>query len=271
MLKVRLIVFSMVIAVIALLTGSAPNPKANVVTKDVSYSAGGVQLKGYLAYDESTDKKRPGILVVPEWWGLNDYPKMRARQLAELGYVAMAIDMYGNGKVVTTPDSAGQMAQAAMQDKEAFQARFAAALKELAQQPSVDTSKLGAIGYCFGGGVVLRAARLGFPLDGVVSFHGTLGTSEPATRGQVKAQMLVLNGAADPMNPPKTVSAFKKEMDAAGAKYRVVNYPGAKHAFTNPAADSVGRKYNMPIAYNKSADQKSWRAMQDFFAKLWKQ
>jgi len=252
--------------VVFVITGSAQ--KSGVVTKEVRYKAEGTPLKGYLAYEGSSDRKRPGVLVVPEWWGLNDYPKMRARMLADLGYVAMAVDMYGNGKVVTNPDSAGQLAGTVMKDPGLLRARFTAALNELRQQPAVDTGRIAVIGYCFGGGVALDAALLGYPLDGVVSFHGTLGGLVQAQKGDVQAKVLVCNGVDDPFNPPQTVEAFKKEMDAAGVDYKLINYPKALHAFTNPAADSTGKANNMPIAYNKAADRKSWKDMEEFLSNV---
>lgn len=266
MMKVWVSVLCVVAIVLFVPAGSAQ--EQSIVTKEITYKADATALKGYLAYDGSSDKRRPGILVVHEWWGLNDYPRMRARMLAELGYVAMAVDMYGNGKVVTSPDSAGQLAQGIMKDPGLLRARFAAALNELRQQPAVDTSRIAAVGYCFGGGVVLDAALLGFPLDGVVSFHGSLGSLVQAQKGDVQAKLLVCNGADDPSNPPQVMTAFKREMDAAGVDYRIVDYPKAVHAFTNPAADSVGKANKMPIAYNKAADQKSWEDMKSFLSNV---
>ena len=266
MSKFWVMLFVIVAVVFFIFSGSAQ--KTGMVTKEVTYKADGTSLKGYIAYIGNSDRKRPGVLVVPEWWGLNDYPKMRARMLADLGYVAMAVDMYGNGKVAMTPDSAGQMAGGVMKNQDVLKARFAAALNQLRQQPAVDTSRIAAIGYCFGGGVVLEAAILGFPLDGVVSFHGGLGNLSQAQNGQVKARVLVCNGADDQFNPPKAVADFKKQMDAAGVDYRFIDYPKSVHAFTNPASDSVGKKFNMPIAYNKEADQKSWKDMQEFLSNV---
>ncbi len=241
---------------------SASMQKADTVTKEVTYKAGGMTMKGYLAYPGGSDKKRPGIIVVHEWWGLNDYPKMRARQLADLGYVALAIDMYGNGKVVTTPDQAGQMSGTVGKDPGLVKTRFAAALKELRAQPAVDTSRIAAIGYCFGGTVALNAAFMGFPLKGVVAFHPSLGGVSASEK--VDTKMLVCNGAADQFNPPNVVGEFKKKVDSLGVDARVVDFPNAKHAFTNPASDSVGKKFNIPLAYNKEADQKSWADMKEF-------
>jgi dienelactone hydrolase len=264
MSKVWLGLLSMSFFAFTMFAGTAQ--KAGMITKEVTYKAGGTTLKGYVAYTGKATQKRPGVLVVPEWWGLNDYAKMRARMLADLGYVAMAIDMYGNGKQGNTPDEAGKLSGAVMKDPALLKARFAAALKELAKQPMVDTSRLAAIGYCFGGTVVLDAALMGFPLDGVVSFHGSLGGIVAAPEGAVKAKVLACNGADDKFNPAKAIDGFKSEMMAAGVDYRLINYPNSVHAFTNPAADSLGKKFNMPIAYNKEADQKSWKEMKDFLS-----
>jgi dienelactone hydrolase len=241
-----------------------------LVTKTINYSADGTPLKGYIAYDSSKSGKRPGIIVVHEWWGMNDYAEHRADSLAKLGYIALAIDMYGNGKTAQHPDNAGKFAQAVMSHMDTATARFNAGLELLKNQPQTDTSKLAAIGYCFGGGVVLRMALAGVPLDGVVSFHGDLPQQAPKNPDSVKAAILVCNGAADPFNPPEKVNAFKSMMDSAGIDYSFKNYEGAKHAFTNPASDSLGSKFNLPLAYNKQADEQSWKDMQDFFNRIFK-
>jgi dienelactone hydrolase len=266
MSKVWVILLSMIVLTLNVFAGTTQ--KAGVITRPVSYKAGGTTLKGYLAYTGKADHKRPGVLVVPEWWGLNDYAKMRARMLADLGYVAMAIDMYGEGKQGKTPDEAGKLSGGVMKDPALLKARFAAALKELETQPMVDTSRIAAIGYCFGGTVVLDAALMGFPLDGVVSFHGSLGGIVPAPKEEVKAKVLACNGADDQFNPAKAIDGFKSEMKAAGIDYRLIDYPNAVHAFTNPAADSLGKKFNMPIAYNKAADEKSWQDMKGFLSSI---
>jgi dienelactone hydrolase len=252
--------FCVLMIAVFVVTGSAQ--KQGLVTKEVTYKAAGTAMKGYLAYNASTERKRPAVLVVPEWWGLNDYAKMRARQLADLGYVAMAIDMYGNGKVVTTPDQAGQMSGSVGKDPGLVKVRFAAAMKELRAQPAVDTSRIAAIGYCFGGTVALNAAFMGFPLDGVVAFHPSLGGVVASQK--VGTKMLVCNGAADPFNPPNVVQGFKTKVDSLGLDAKVIDFPNAKHAFTNPEADEAGKKFNIPIAYNKEADQKSWQDMKEF-------
>lgn len=238
---------------------------AAVKGEEVTYQAGGVAMKGYLAYDDAVKEKRPGILVVHEWWGHNDYARMRARMLAEMGYTALAVDMYGGGKRADHPDNAKQFASEVGGNLPLMTQRFRAAEKYLKKHKTVDGKRLGAVGYCFGGVVVLNMARAGEKLAGVVSFHGHLGTSQPAQRGQVKAQVLVLNGADDPFVTAEQIEGFKKEMDNAGVKYRFINYPGAKHSFTNPEADAYGQKFNMPLAYHKDADQRSWAELQAFF------
>ncbi|MFZ5594422.1 MAG: dienelactone hydrolase family protein [Pseudomonadota bacterium] len=244
--------------------------QAAVQTQEVDYKAGDTVLKGYLAHDDSIKGKRPGVLVVHEWWGLNEYARKRARMLAELGYVALAVDMYGNGKQAEHPDDAGKFAGEVAKNREAAKARFLAALKLLKNQPGVDSRHIAAIGYCFGGGVVLEMARLGVPLDGVASFHGSLPTTHPAQRGKVKAKVLVLNGADDPFVTPEQIEQFKKEMAKAKVNYKLISYPGAKHSFTNPDADSYGQKFNMPLEYNAEADRRSWDEMQMFFTRVFR-
>jgi dienelactone hydrolase len=190
--------------------------------------------------------------------------------LAKLGYIAFAIDMYGNGKTVDHPTDAGKFAMAVMQKMDTATTRFNAGLKLLKEQPQTDTSKIAAIGYCFGGGIVLRMALEGDNLDGVVSFHGDLPTEAIKYPEDIKANILVCNGEEDPFNPKEKVEAFEKVMDAAKIKYKLINFPGAKHSFTNPAADSLGKKFNLPLAYNKEADINSWLEMQEFFNKIFK-
>jgi dienelactone hydrolase len=239
----------------------------NIKEENVTYTSNGVTMDGYLAYDESKQAKRPGILVVHEWWGLVDYPKMRARKLAELGYVAFAVDMYGNGKTVNNPDDAGKMATPFYQNPQMTKTRFDAALNKLKTYSQVDTNQIAAIGYCFGGGVVLNMARMGENLKGVVSFHGGL-VGAPADKNLLKAKILVCHGAADQFVKPQEVAQFKKQMDSIGADYTFKQYPNATHAFTNPAATPMGEKYKIPIAYNGAADTASWNDMKQFFAKI---
>ena len=234
----------------------------------VEYSAGGTTMKGYLAYDDGFSGKRPGILVVHEWWGHDEYARRRARMLAELGYVALAVDMYGEGKQAHHPDDAGKFSGEIRKNMDLGRQRFQAARKVLEEHTFTDPGRIGAIGYCFGGSVVLQMARDGMDLAGVASFHGGLSTDAPAKPGAVKAKVLVLNGADDKFVPPDQVEAFRQEMKAAGADFRIVTYPGALHSFTNPDADGYAKKFNMPVGYNADADRKSWAEMQSFFKGL---
>jgi dienelactone hydrolase len=240
---------------------------ATVQSREVAYRAGGQALRGMIAWDDAATGKRPGVLVVHEWWGLNDQVREQARRLAEAGYVAFAVDMFGDGKNTTHPQDAQAFATEAMKDPAVMAARFNAALQQLKQDPHVDTSRIAAIGYCFGGGVVLGMARAGADLDAVASFHGMLATKTPAKPGAVKARVLVLAGGADPFVPPEQVEAFKKEMQAAGARFEVVTYPGAKHAFTNPGAGA----YGLPaLAYDSTAARESWAAMLKLFNEVFR-
>lgn len=256
----RKLIGSIVLAIFFLGTSAL----ANVVGHEVTYSAGGVTLKGYLARDESQTGTQPGVLVVHEWWGHNDYARKRATMLAEMGYVALAVDMYGDGKVAKHPDEAQAFSKEALRDFPVAKGRFEAALNFLREQTQVAKTKIAAIGYCFGGGVVLNMARQGVDLKGVASFHGSLDPLQPAAPGGIHAKILVLTGEADPMVPPAKVEAFKEEMTQAGAAFKVISYPGVTHGFTNPDADALGREFKLPIAYNKEADQQSWEALRQF-------
>jgi dienelactone hydrolase len=247
------------LAVMALaLVASATPAAAEVKTKVVDYTVGGVALQGLIAWDDATTARRPGILVVHEWWGHNEHARTSARRLAEAGYVGFALDMYGTGKLAKHPDDAMKFMTEATKDPAVLTARFDAALAELRKDPRVDPARVGAIGYCFGGSVVISQARIGKDLKAVASFHGGLAGLAPVTAGAVKARVLVFTGAADPMVPTDQVEAFRKEMLAAGAKVDIVSYPGAKHGFTNPAAGSFGMD---ALAYDAEADKASWAAM----------
>lgn len=242
---------------------------ASIKTEEVSYTGDGVTMKGIVAYNETLNSLRPIVLIVPEWWGIGDYTKGRAKQLAELGYVAFAVDMYGEGKTAESPDEAGKLAGPFYSNTKMAAARFEAALAKIKTYPNADTTRIAAIGYCFGGAMVLNMARLGEPLKGVVSFHGNLmGT--PADKKLLKADILICHGEADAFVLPAEVAAFKKQMDSIGASYTFKSYPGATHAFTNPNADVKAKKYNMPIAYNPAADSASFNEMKLFFAKIFK-
>jgi dienelactone hydrolase len=261
------IVASALLAACGSKPAETPKPPAvpNVQTREVEYRQGETVLKGYIAWDSARTGKRPGVLVVHEWWGENEHTRDAARRLAAAGYVGFAIDMYGNGLVTTHPDSAQAFMKQALADMKALEARFAAARAELVKDPHVDPEKIGAIGYCFGGGVVLGEARSGADLDAVVTFHGAIMPGK-VDSGAVKARVLVLTGADDPMVPPAAVENFRKEMTAAGANFQIVSYPGAKHSFTNPAADVVG----MPaLAFNPEAARQSWDAMLALFREVW--
>jgi len=251
-------------AVFVLVVFGITSAYARVVGKTVEYTADGTVMKGYLAYNDKIEGKRPGVLVVHEWWGLNDYARKRARMLAELGYTALALDMYGEGKQAKHPDDAGKFAMELMKNFDVAKARFMAGEDFLKKQPMVDPDRIAAIGYCFGGGVALNMARQGADLKGVVSFHGSLAAVKPAEPGAVKAKVLVLHGGDDKFSTPEQVEAFKQEMATAGVDYRFIVYPGAMHAFTNPDATANGKKFNIPLAYNKKADKESWAEMKKF-------
>lgn len=244
---------------------------AAVKTKAVDYRSGDTLMKGYVAWDDAIKGKRPAVLVVHEWWGHNDYARKRARMLAELGYVALSVDMYGDGKTAGHPKDAGAFSSAVMKDLPLAQKRFEAAMSVLKARDDVDANKIAAIGYCFGGSVVLAMARRNVDLKGVVSFHGgNLAAGAPAKKGQVKARVLVYNGAEDVFVKPEAIKEFKREMTAADVSFKFVNLAGAKHSFTSPDADLYGKKFQIPLAYDKAADEQSWQGMQSFFKQIFK-
>lgn len=233
------------------------------------YQLDSVGMVGYVAWDASSDKKRPVIMVVPEWWGLNDYTKSRVKQLAELGYLAFAVDMYGNGMQANDPKTAGEMAMPFYKDPAMAKARFDAAMAKAKTYAAADNSKVAAIGYCFGGTQVLNVALLGDELKGVVSFHGGLETA-PVNKSLLTADILICHGAADSFVPAEQVTSFRKKLDSIGAPYTFKTYADATHAFTNPKATETGKKFNMPIEYNAAADSSSWNEMKSFFDKIFK-
>lgn len=243
-------------------TKATPSIKEEAVT----YSANGTTLKGYVAYDEKKAGSRPVVLVVPEWWGMTDYPRMRAKKLAELGYFAMAVDMYGDGKVAENPKDAQDFATPLYTNPAMAKVRLDAALAKARTFAQADSTQTVAIGYCFGGSMVINYAKMGAPVAGVVSFHGGLQTVPP--QKGTKAQFLICHGAADSFVPQPQVDAFKKSMDSAGIAYSFKVYEGATHAFTNPDATANGKKFNMPIQYNGAADTASWNDMNAFFARI---
>lgn len=234
-------------------------------TEAIGYEEDGTALRGYLAYDKSIQGKRAGVLVFPEWWGVNDYIKERTRKLAELGYVALAVDMYGGGRLAGNADEAASMMNSVLNDMDTGTARIRSGYKCLKERPLVDSSKIGAIGYCFGGAMALHAARIGMDLRGVVSFHGALGSFHKPSPGEVKAKVLVCHGAEDAMVSDQDVALFKEEMTQAGVDFRFISYEGAMHGFTSPEASENAAKYGLPIGYNAKADAGSWQQMQNFF------
>lgn len=234
---------------------------------NVTYTGDGVTMDGFVVYDENKEGARPAILVIHEWWGLNDYAKNRAKQLAELGYIAMAVDMYGNGKTADNPDSAGKYAMPFYNNPQMMKARFDAALNKLKTYSQTDSTRVAAIGYCFGGAQALNLARMGEDLKAVVSFHGNL-LGVPLDKSKLKADILVCHGEADPLVPQEEVDKFKKQMDSVGAKYTFKAYEGAVHAFTNPNATEMGEKFKLPIKYNSAADAASWNDMKEFFGRI---
>ncbi len=243
--------------------------RGEVKGREVAYEVDGVKYKGYLVVEEGVEGKRPGVVVVHEWWGHNAYARRRAEMLAAEGYVALALDMYGEGRTADHPKEAGAFAQAAMRDLAAMEKRFRAAVEVLKGEERVDGERIAAMGYCFGGAVVLNMARRGVELDGVVSFHGSLAAQVPAEKGGVRARVLVYNGAEDVLVPAEQIDAFRKEMDAAGVGYRFVNLPGAKHSFTNPDADAKAEAFGLPLAYDEEADRTSWEGTLAFFREIW--
>ena len=238
---------------------------AEVVTESVTYTHGDVVLEGYVAWDDSYSELRPGVLVVHEWTGVNDYTRSRCRQLAELGYVAFAVDMYGKGIWPQTTEEAAQQAGIYRGDRPLMRERVRAGLAELRRNPVCDVERIAAIGYCFGGGTVLELARSGAEIAGVVSFHGNLDTPDPTDAGNVVCKVLVCHGADDPHVPDQQVATFFDEMRAAGVDYQFIAYSGAVHAFTNSDA---GDDPSQGAAYNAGAERRSWQHMLTFFAEL---
>jgi len=255
--------------VIAGTSFGATTPSSKIKEEKVTYSIGGKEFKGLVVYDENQKGKRPAVLVVHEWWGLTDYPVMRARKLAALGYIAMAVDMYGDGKIAANPTEAQELATPFYKDPQLSKARLDAAQAKLKEFKQTDPQNIFAIGYCFGGSVVLNSAKLGADLKGVVSFHGGLA-GVPANKELLKAKILVCHGGIDKFVSEKDINAFKHQLDSIGAEYKFIVYPNATHAFTNPDATKIGKQFNMPIEYNQKADTDSWNDMVLFLNKILK-
>ena len=247
---------------------SAVSAQAAIKTEVVKYKVGEAEFTGYIAYDDAITGKRPGVIVVHEWWGHNDYARSRAEKLAALGYTGFAVDMYGTGKLAAHPKDATAFMNSIMGDFNVAKARFEKAHALLKSHASVDGSKVAAIGYCMGGAIVLNMAKSGSDLKGVASFHGSLGPAVKAEPGKVTTKIRVYNGAADPFVSADSVKAFEAEMKAAGADYTFKNYPGVKHSFTNPGANKFGEKFKLPLVYDKAADEDSWAGMTAFFKEI---
>jgi dienelactone hydrolase len=256
----------------ALLALSIASPAlAAIKEESVTYKDGETTMKGFIVYDDASQGKRPGVIIVHEWWGITNHIHAEARRMASWGYTAFIADMYGDARTADNPKDAGALSGAVRKQPAVMQARFDAAMATLAKHPTVDASKIGAMGFCFGGSVVLDMARVGTDLKGVAAFHAGLGAAGAhAEPGKVKAKLLVQNGADDPFIKPDSVEAFKKEMDAAKVDYHYISYPGAVHAFTNPEATALGKKFNLPIAYNADADAKSTAEAKTFFIEVFK-
>lgn len=253
-----------IVVCLAAMLLAAPTARAQKLeTKEVEYTQGTTKLKGFLAFDPAQGGKRPAVLVFPEWWGLNDYSRSRATQLAQMGYVAFAVDMYGDGKTAEKAEDAQRLTAPFYSDAALMRDRAKAALETLKKQPNVDASKIGAIGYCFGGTCSLELARSGADLKAIVSFHGNLKTKTPEDAKNIKAKVLVCTGGADPMVDAAQRDAFLKEMEDAKVDYQMSIYSGAKHSFTNPDSGKYGID---GIGYNKEADERSWREMKELFS-----
>jgi len=253
------------LALLSLLVASSMHAEAKVVNRIVEYEHEGTLLEGYMAWDDAIEGPRPGVLVVHQWMGLSDNERIRTDMLAELGYLALAVDVYGRGVRPRNVGEAQVEAGRYYGDAALFRGRLLAGYEALRSQPLADASRLAAIGYCFGGGGVLELARSGADLSGAVSFHGSLDTALPAKPGGVKAKLLVCHGAVDPYVKPESVLGFVEEMEAAGADYQLIMYSGAVHAFTQKSA---GDDPSRGAAYDATADRRSWRAMRDFFQEI---
>jgi dienelactone hydrolase len=252
---------------LCLLFAVAMRAEAKIHTETIEYKEGDAVLEGYLAYDDSVKGARPGVLVIHEWWGLNPYIEKRTEQLAELGYIAFAADIYGKGNRANTPEEAGKLAGIYRSDRQLLRRRVKAGLEVLKKQALTDTKKIAAIGYCFGGTTVLELARSGADIAGVVSFHGGLSTPTPQDAKNIKAKVLALHGADDPYVKEQEVLAFEDEMRKGGVDWQLNIYSGAVHGFTNPDNGSDNSK---GVAYNEKADKRSWEAMKLFFGEIFR-
>ena len=251
---------------LALLLSLCAAAEAKIVTKNVTYRSGdGAVLQGYLVYNDAWGEPRPGVLVMPEWWGLNGYAMQRARELVQLGYAAMAADLYGGGRVAVTNDEAAGLSKPLLQDRQRLRDRTRAALDAFQGEVVVDPGKVAVIGYCFGGSAALEMARASMPVRGVVSFHGGLKTSMKAAKGAVRCPVLAFHGHKDPLVTPEELQGFKDEMDAVGADWQLTVFGQAKHSFTNPEA---GTRKGSPTAYHRKSAERSWEQMRLFLREV---
>jgi len=258
----RLLAFIAILALTACAgTGSGP---ASIKEERVSYTDGTTPMNGIIVYDESRKDRRPGVMVIHEWWGITQHVRDEARKFAEQGYTAFVVDMFG-GKTADNPKDAGMLSGSVMKDRAAMESRFNAARVALAKHPTVDGSRIAAAGYCFGGTVALNMARAGADLKAIAAFHAGLGTNTPLP-AQIRPKILVLNGAADPFIKPDQIETFKKDMATAKADYRFINYPGAVHAYTNPEATAKGKQFNLPLAYHPEVNRQAKTEAARFFA-----
>jgi dienelactone hydrolase len=241
--------------------------QARIITEAVTYTEAGDEYTGYVSYDDAIKGKRPGVMVVHEWWGLDDYAKRRTEMLARLGYVAFAVDMYGTGKVTDSADQAKEWMSEVTADVEWWRERAMAGIRYLKNHELVDANRLAAIGYCFGGGTVIQLAYGGLDINGIVSFHGSLPVADESAFGNIKTRMLIAHGNADPFIPREILSKFQDTLDKAGADWNMITYGNVLHSFTNPKSDTRGMA---ALKYDKQADEHSWQAMQQFFKDIFK-
>lgn len=240
----------------------------SIVGEEITYETDSTLMRGNLAHNSAIDEERPGIIVVHEWWGHDDFARKKAEKLAELGFVALAVDMYGQGKTANHPEEAMAFSSKVMKNFDTAKARFEAAVETLKADKNVDNNKISAIGFCFGGSVALSMANTGANLDAVAVFHSGLGLPVMPNKN-LKAKLLIQNGAEDMMITDEQISTFKSQLDDVNADYEYIAYEGVKHSFTNKKADSLGKKYNLPLAYDKEAAEKSWEKMTLFLEKTY--
>jgi dienelactone hydrolase len=263
-----------IVGALGAIAAMAMAASANAAIKEtpITYKDGDTTLKGFVVYDDASTAKRPGIIMVHEWWGITNHMHNQAKVFAQQGYTVLIADMYGDAKTADNPKDAGALSGGVMKAPATMESRFKAAQAELSKQATVNPAKIGAVGYCFGGAVVLNMARAGDNLAAVAGFHASLGLNTPAPApGTVKAKMLVLNGADDPFVKKEQYDTFKKDLDAAKADYKVITYPGAVHAFTNPEATALGEKFNLPLKYDAKVNAEAEAEAAKFFAAALKQ